>query len=119
MTGSNDIVCIAGPYREMTGTEILNIKYLFRDVSEDVITISDYLKELLYTLISEGEGFSGKRPFGNSGWECDLASALVFGGAIKGEIESYDVGTEYEHSEACSYSFKDVREAMNKAIAAL
>jgi hypothetical protein len=34
----------------------------------DNITIRDYLRILLETLWEEGEGFSGKRPFGNSGW---------------------------------------------------
>lgn len=39
------------------------------------------------TLWSETEGFSGKRPFGNSGWEFDLYKPLVEAGAIKGKIE--------------------------------
>lgn len=40
-------------------------------------TVKGYLKALLFTLWDEGEGFSGKRPFGNSGWECDLTDALI------------------------------------------
>ena len=30
--------------------------------------IGQYFASLLHTLWIEGEGFSGKRPFGNSGW---------------------------------------------------
>ena len=39
-------------------------------------TVREYLKMLLERLWEEGEGFSGKRPFGNSGWEYDLYAAL-------------------------------------------
>lgn len=51
-------------------------------------TIKGYLKALLFTLWDEGEGFSGKRPFGNSGWDSDIAFALVRGKFIKGRITS-------------------------------
>lgn len=40
-------------------------------------TVKGYLKALLFTLWDEDEGFSGKRPFGNSGWECDLTEPLI------------------------------------------
>lgn len=40
-------------------------------------TVKGYLKALLSTLWDECEGFSGKRPFGNSGWEYDLTDALI------------------------------------------
>lgn len=40
-------------------------------------TVKGYLKALLFTLWDEDEGFSGKRPFGNSGWEYDLTDALI------------------------------------------
>ena len=53
----------------------------------DAETIRDYLKALLTTLWREEEGFSGKRPFGNSSWQWDVYRALVRGGAIKGKIE--------------------------------
>ena len=52
-------------------------------------TIRDYLKELLRTLIQKEEGFSGKRPFGNSGWLTEeLFKALVEGGAVAGRLDS-------------------------------
>lgn len=49
-------------------------------------TLRQYFHELLHTLWNEGEGFSGKRPFGNSGWENDVYLALVEMGAVNGKI---------------------------------
>lgn len=50
-------------------------------------TIRGYLVALLRNLWDEGEGFSGKRPFGNSGWEWDLYAALVRAGFIAGTFD--------------------------------
>lgn len=50
-------------------------------------TVREYLKALLTTLWAEGEGFSGKRPFGNSGWEFDLYKPLIKAGAVVGKLD--------------------------------
>jgi hypothetical protein len=50
-------------------------------------TILDYLHKLLKTLWEEGEGFNGKRPFGDSGWEYQLYEPLVRAGFVEGEID--------------------------------
>jgi hypothetical protein len=50
-------------------------------------TIGDYLKLLLFELWRNGEGFSGKRPFGNSGWEYEVYTALVVAGMIDGKLD--------------------------------
>lgn len=39
-------------------------------------TVREYFKELLTTLLIEEESFSGKRPFGNSGWRHDFLPTL-------------------------------------------
>ena len=70
------------------------------------ITVRQYLHKLLQALWSDGEGFSGKRPFGNSGWEYDLYTPLIKSGLIKGEysdeygIENFDTkeARKYVHS---------------------
>lgn len=49
-------------------------------------TVGGYLSALLMTLYREGEGFSGKRPFGNSGWEGEVAEAWVRAGLLPGEL---------------------------------
>lgn len=51
-------------------------------------TVKDYLKALLRALWDEGEGFSGKRPFGNSGWEGDLLDPLINQGLAKSYPEA-------------------------------
>lgn len=60
----------------------------FQSMDLDEVTLRDYLKRLLSTLIEEEESFSGKRPFGNSGWICDPITALIKVGAIKGDLDS-------------------------------
>jgi hypothetical protein len=75
-------------------------------------TIKGYLKALLFTLWDEEECFSGKRPFGNSGWTNDIAVALVDGGFIKGSVYS-----EVERDEVLSKYLGDADyPAMNKII---
>lgn len=49
-------------------------------------TIRDYLKALVREVWVEQEGFSGKRPFGNSGWSGELEMALVKAGRIAGSL---------------------------------
>ena len=70
-------------------------------------TIRDYLKALLKTLWQKEEGFSGKRPFGNSGWTWDVYRALVKGGAIEGKIEDND-SIEHDQDEADRLIFKAI-----------
>lgn len=91
--------------RKMTGIEILQIPMAEND--SRARTIGGYLTALLKKLWEEDEGFSGKRPFGNSGWNHDIAIALVEAKAIRGTIEKEDGYTELtEYDET----------AMNKAI---
>ena len=59
----------------------------FNSDAGDDLTVRDYLRTLLMTLWEEGEGFSGKRPFGDSGWEYDLYKPLIAGGFIPGELD--------------------------------
>lgn len=60
-------------------------------------TIRGYLKALLLQLWQQGEGFGGKRPFGNSGWDHDLYRALVKAGVIKGKLDEDGFIDEYDH----------------------
>ena len=48
----------------------------------DNLTCRQYLCALLAQLWSERAGFSGKRPFGNSGWEHDILDALHEAGSV-------------------------------------
>lgn len=59
----------------------LDLRIDSSDAGDD-ITVRDYLRTLLTTLWEEGEGFSGKRPFGNSGWEFDILIPLAVAGFV-------------------------------------
>lgn len=50
-------------------------------------TIGDYLVNLLGLLWAEDECFSGKRPFGNSGWKWDLYPPLIEAVFASGELD--------------------------------
>lgn len=51
-------------------------------------TVRGYLVKLLQILWEEEEGFNGKRPFGNSGWQSDIHLALVNAGLVAGTFDS-------------------------------
>lgn len=69
------------------------------------ITVRDYLRTLLETLWEEVEGFNGKRPFGNSGWEYDLYAPLIKAGFIKGTLDEYGYVADFKREDAESYVF--------------
>lgn len=73
-------------------------------------TIRGYLKALLYALWEEGEGFSGKRPFGNSGWEFELYRALIKGGAVAGELDEYGCVDFVDTKEANHLIFEAIEQ---------
>lgn len=50
-------------------------------------TVRDYLIELLRVVWREEEGFSGKRPFGNSGWAYEVYGPMVKAGFITGTLD--------------------------------
>ena len=67
------------------------------------ITIRDYLSKLLLKLWKDKEGFSGKRPWGNSGWDYDLYTALIKGKYITGQLDEYGYIEIFSASEANKY----------------
>lgn len=71
-----------------TGREILDLPMQQNDAGAD--TIEEYLATLLLAVWDQKEGFSGKRPFGNSGWELDLHIPLVKAGFIDGSLDGDD-----------------------------
>jgi hypothetical protein len=68
-------------------------------------TIGQYFAALLNTLFTETEGFSGKRPFGNSGWEHDVDKALVKADAIWGEFDEDGYLEDYDGPAASAIVF--------------
>lgn len=76
----------------------LDIKFYSSDL-DTTVTLREYLKRLLYTLWDEADGFSGKRPFGNSGWQTSIAESLVKAGALEGTIDDDDYLHDYDETE--------------------
>lgn len=66
--------------------DLLELKFYSDDLNEE-LTIREFMQRLLITLFDEMEGFSGKRPFGNSSWDDDLIKCLVRNHIIIGEID--------------------------------
>lgn len=79
----------------LTPNEILNLSMPDNDSGAD--TVRGYLIALLARLWREGEGFSGKRPFGTSGWWSELAIPLVKAEVVvgtftdEGFLDDYDI----------------------------
>lgn len=84
---------------------ILDIKMQENDAGAD--TVKEYLIALLLNVWSEEEGFSGKRPFGNSGWKYEIYEALAVAGAIESEIITYGEG-EDAYTEI-DYGMKEIK----------
>jgi len=85
----NDIVYVEQPpvVQDRSLTSALSIR--FNSDAGDNLTVRDYFYNLLRTLWIEEEGFSGKRPFGNSGWQYDIYNALD-------ECDDIPEDTEYD-----------------------
>ncbi len=67
----------------------------------DAATVREYLAAMLGLLWSEGEDFSSKRPFGNSGWQNEVYVALVEGGVVPGSIDDYgDFDADFDENAA-------------------
>lgn len=58
------------------------------DTDLGTVTLGTYLGSLLLTLWEEEEGFSGKRPFGNSGWKNDVYRGMVAAGVVTGTVDA-------------------------------
>jgi len=77
----------------MTPKLALELTFTDYDTGEET-TIKEYFKLLLQTLWYERDSFSGKHPFGNSGWESCLQKPLVGAGCIAGTLDIYEDGWE-------------------------
>lgn len=62
--------------------------YIFSDASNSIITIREHLYELFSDLFHQGEFFNSTRPWGNSGWQFDVYTALIREGILPGMLDS-------------------------------
>ena len=73
------------------------------------MTIREFFKECLMSLVKEGERFSGKRPIGESGWHADIAIALLKHKHIDG----------FFNEDEFDYDYKDVDNVLESCIGEL
>ena len=85
----------------------------FNSDAGDNITVRDYLRKLLERLWIEQEGFSGKRPFGNSGWDYELFAPLIKSGHISGMLDSYGYVEDVNYNQANEFVKQLILEVFN------
>ena len=97
----------------MNLTEVMRIPFTDYDLGQT--TIKEYLKELLLTVLWKGESFSGKRPFGNSGWEHFAGEALIIGKVLDGDITIYTDDEPYTEVDR-RYTEEEYHAALEKIV---
>ena len=86
---------------------VLELKFKSGDLGKKV-TVRQFFFELMKTLWIEQEGFSGKRPFGNSGWDGDLISCLVKNKLIKGKLDEDGYLEDYDNKEVDKFVMSQI-----------
>jgi hypothetical protein len=71
----------------LTPEQVLDLPMDENDAGQP--TVRAYLVELLKLVWSDGEGFDGKRPFGNSGWESEVLDTLARSGAVESTLDRW------------------------------
>lgn len=71
--------------------------------------IRGYLKALLMRLWQEEEGFSGKRPLGNSGWQMDVVVPLYNARMIRAKLDSEGSPYDYDQTTVDSLMFQAIK----------
>lgn len=79
----------------------------------ETISIHEYLHKLLSTLWEEQDGFSGKRPFGNSGWAWEIFACLIRFGEIPGKLDEYGDVEEGDFSD-CEQIIREYIEMLSR-----
>lgn len=87
--------------------EILALTTVRHDLGEE-ITLRQYFYDLMSTLWCEGEGFNGKRPFGNSGWDYDIYVPLIKAGLITGSLDEDGYIEEMNDDEGSAFVLKNI-----------
>ena len=81
------------------------------DLSKE-IKLSEYLKGMLVELIDDPDGFSGKRPYGNSGWIWEIYARMIGEGFISGKLDVDGMVEEFDNKEADEVLKKFILEEM-------
>lgn len=87
--------------------EILALKTKRRDLNIE-ITLRQYFYDLMSALWCEQDGFDGKRPFGNSGWDYDIYVTLIRHGVIAGSLDEDGYVQKMDEAEASDFVLKKI-----------
>ncbi len=105
-------------YAKRTPAEVLDLPMNKRRNDAKASTVRGYLVTLLATLWDKKDSFSGKHPFGNSGWEHAIYDTLVEHGAVRGSASEYNDGKGIVREYQCDDTAK-ADKLIAKAIQAL
>lgn len=94
----------------MTGLEILALPMQENDSGTE--TVKGYLVALLHELWDKEDGFSGKRPFGNSGWPLDLVQPLIRAGLVVGTFDEEGYLEEFDDWTTANRLIKEAINAL-------
>lgn len=87
------------PVNAATARQVLDLPLPDNDANAE--TVRDYLVALLLEVWDQEQGFSGKRPFGNSGWQYEIYVPLIRAGLVPGSLDEYDSPNEdFSHRDA-------------------
>lgn len=86
--------------------DVLDLKFKSFDFDEKM-TIREFMQQLLKTLWMREEDFSGKRPFGNSGWQIVIYKCLIENKLIAGSVDEYDVDVD-NYDEADTFIIEHI-----------
>lgn len=75
-------------------------------------TVGEYLCKLLTKLLTDVEGFDGKKPYGNSGWELEILESLNEYGYLYAQSGSDDYGSVEFTSAEKAEGFKLIKDAI-------
>lgn len=91
---------VAAASDEITGEQVLALPMDPSANDANASTVREYLQALLLTLWEETEGFSGKRPLGNSDWVQQLWIPLLIAGVVEGSVDAWGTVDEIDEVKA-------------------
>lgn len=72
------------------------------------VTVREYFELLLESLWREADDFSGKRPFGSSGWQWDIYRELIEAGFIEGTLDEDGYIDKFDESAAEQFVIRQI-----------
>lgn len=96
-------------------TSILSVRFECEGLGR-IVSIGEYFLLLGKTVWNEGEGFSGKRPWGNSGWEAEVYGALAEAGFVNGKKDEDGYWETFDTEAADKLIEKEVFPALLRLI---